>query len=109
MRIVFKRANFGAALLGALLCMVILFLITLYRDGGNLHAESSLFFTNYLDGRSLMQKIFDPVRNDWGCYQARELSYLFDLINSYCSPPLLRGLVGGRQEPGKVEAFKNLG
>ena len=44
MRIVFKRTNFGAALLGALLCMVILFLITLYRDGGNLHAESSLFF-----------------------------------------------------------------
>lgn len=35
--------------------------------------------------------------------------YLFDLINSYCSPPLLRTLVGERQEPGKVEAFKNLG
>ena len=90
MRIVFKRTNFGAALLGALLCMVILFLITLYRDGGNLHAESSLFFTNYLDGRSLMQKIFDPVRNDWGCYQARELSYLFDLLDAHFVAFLLK-------------------
>ncbi len=82
MKIVFKRTNFGAALLGSLLCTVILFLVTLYHDGGQLHGESALFFINYLDGRPLLKQIFDPLHNDWGCYQARELSYFFDALDA---------------------------
>ena len=75
MKFTFKRTNFGAACLGAFLCMVILFLITLYRDGGELHQESCFFFMNYLDDRPLIDIVMDPHRNDWGMYQARELSY----------------------------------
>ncbi len=90
MKIVFKRTNMGAALLGAFCCMCILFLITLYHDGGALHPESSLFFTAYLDGRSLLQKVFDPQRNDWGCYQARELSYFFDFLDAHVVAFLLK-------------------
>ena len=82
MKIRFRRTDFGAALSGAFLCMVILFLISLYRNGGKLHEESTVFFINYLDGRSPVSQIFDPLRNDWGFYQARELSYLFDAFDA---------------------------
>ena len=43
------------------------------------HPESSAFLQVYTaSGKSLLQMIFDPVYTDWGCYQARELSYLLD-------------------------------
>jgi len=82
MKFTFKRTNFGAACLGSFLCMVILFLITLYRDGGELHQESCFFFMNYLDTRPLPAIVMDPCRNDWGMYQARELSYFFDFLDT---------------------------
>ena len=82
MKIHFKRTNFGAALLAAFLCMVIQLLILAGRDGGELHFESLFFFMNYLDGRNLFVQVMDPFRNDWGFYQARELSYLFDALDA---------------------------
>lgn len=82
MKIRFKRTNFGAAVLAALLCMVIQVLVTMCRDGGNLHFESVFFMMNYLDGRPFAAQILDPGLNDWGFYQARELSYLFDALDS---------------------------
>ena len=82
MKFAFKRTDFGAACLGSFLCMVILFLITLYRDGGELHQESCFFFMNYLDSRPLIDIVMDPHRNDWGMYQARELSYFFDFLDT---------------------------
>ena len=82
MKFTFKRTDFGAACLGSFLCMVILFLITLYRDGGELHEESCIFFMNYLADRPLINIVMDPFRNDWGAYQARELSYFFDFLDT---------------------------
>ena len=82
MKFTFKRTDFGAACLGSFLCMVILFLITLYRDGGELHQESAFFFMNYSADRPLLDIVMDPLRNDWGLYQARELSYFFDFLDT---------------------------
>ncbi|MBR2372634.1 MAG: hypothetical protein IKA87_00220 [Lentisphaeria bacterium] len=83
MKIKFKRTNCGAAVLAAILCMVIQVLVTMCRDGGNLHFESVFFMMNYLDGRPLLNQIMDPGLNDWGFYQAREFSYLFDAIDAH--------------------------
>ena len=83
MKIRFRRTDFGAAVLGAFLCMVILFLITLYRDGGELHQESAIFMMNYLDGRPLLATVIDPYNNDLSMYQARELSYFFDYLDAH--------------------------
>ena len=90
MKIHFKRTNFGAALLAAFLCMVIQLLILTGRDGGELHFESLFFFMNYLDGRSLCAQVMDPFRNDWKLYQARELSYLFDALDTHFVAFLLK-------------------
>ena len=90
MKIHFKRTNFGAALLAAFLCMVIQLLILAGRDGGELHFESLFFFMNYLDGRNLLVQVMDPFRNDWGLYQARELSYFFDALDAHFVAFLLK-------------------
>ena len=90
MKITFKRTNFGAACLAAFLCMVIQSLILVMRDGGTLHQESMFFFMNYLEDKSLLKLVFDPFRNDWAFYQARELSYLFDLIDTHFVAFLLK-------------------
>lgn len=61
--------------------LLILVLEALYSAGGSLHVESISFLNNYLADRSLPAIIFDPARNDWGLYQARELSYLIDWLD----------------------------
>ena len=47
-----------------------------------LHLESATFIYNYLASRPLSNIIFDPLRNDWGFYQARELSYFIDYLDA---------------------------
>jgi hypothetical protein len=49
---------------------------------GIIDVEAMPFVLHYLDSRSIVAQIFDPNLNDWGEYQARELSYLFDLIDA---------------------------
>ena len=90
MKICFKRTNFGAAVLASVLCLIIQLCILGCRHGGELHFDSLFFFMHYLDDRSLLQKIFDPARNDWGFYQARELSYFFDWIDTHFVAFLLK-------------------
>lgn len=46
------------------------------------HMESATYLANFLDGRGALEQIFDVRRNDFGLYQARELSYAFDLIDA---------------------------
>jgi hypothetical protein len=53
-----------------------------YWAGGLIEVEALQFIRQYLDGRGLFQKIFDPYANDLGTYQARELSYLFDYLDA---------------------------
>jgi hypothetical protein len=47
------------------------------------------FVLNYLQNRPFFAQIFDPQINDWGAYQARELSYVFDLIDARIFAALL--------------------
>jgi hypothetical protein len=53
-----------------------------FGTGSSLHTESQSFLLNYLDNRPFIQKIFDVQKNDWGFYQARELSYVFDYFDA---------------------------
>lgn len=61
--------------------LLILILEAMYSAGGSLHVESVSFLNHYLANRSLPAILFDPARNDWGMYQARELSYLIDWLD----------------------------
>ena len=53
-----------------------------YWKGGILELEVLQFIQQYLDGRPFLRKIFDPYANDFGTYQARELSYFFDYFDA---------------------------
>jgi|SoiMethySBSTD1v2_1073268.scaffolds.fasta_scaffold406023_1 hypothetical protein len=50
--------------------------------GGTMEREATSFIPQYTDGRPVLQKLFDPQKNDWGMYQARELSYVFDYVDA---------------------------
>lgn len=54
----------------------------LFWRGGVLEVESISFITNYTTVRPLLSTVFDPAVNDFGCYQARELSYLIDYFDA---------------------------
>jgi hypothetical protein len=56
---------------------------------GIIDSEAMEFVLNYLQKRPLLAQIFDPQINDWGAYQARELSYVFDLIDARVFAALL--------------------
>ena len=56
---------------------------------GVIDEEAMFFVLNYLADRPLIATIFDPLLNDWGAYQARELSYVFDLIDARVFASLL--------------------
>ena len=61
---------------------------------GIIDAEAMDFVLNYLQKRPLLAQIFDPQINDWGAYQARELSYVFDLVDARVFATLLdRGII----------------
>jgi hypothetical protein len=46
-----------------------------------LNPESVSFICNYLAPRPLLNVMFDPLNNDWGYYQGRELSYFVDFLD----------------------------
>src|SRR6266852_324152 len=49
---------------------------------GIIDVEATEFVLNYLLKRPFFAQIFDPQINDWGAYQARELSYVFDWMDA---------------------------
>ncbi|MEQ1907964.1 MAG: PA14 domain-containing protein [Vicinamibacterales bacterium] len=49
---------------------------------GVIDEEATTFVINYLADRPFLQAIFDPVLNDWGSFQARELAYVFDRMDA---------------------------
>ena len=50
--------------------------------GGMLHPEAESFLPHYLEpSRSPASLVLDPAANDFGMYQARELSYLIDWLD----------------------------
>lgn len=56
---------------------------------GIIDSEAMEFVLNYLQKRPFFAQIFDPQINDWGAYQARELSYVFDFIDARLFATLL--------------------
>ena len=56
---------------------------------GIIDSEAMEFVLNYLQKRPFFAQIFDPQINDWGAYQARELSYVFDWIDARVFAALL--------------------
>lgn len=70
------------ALAATLCCMVVpLFKLALLEWGAP-DPETALFLEQYLAGRGVLESVFDPLRNDWGFYQGRELSYFFDRLDA---------------------------
>jgi len=61
-----------------------------FWKGGVLELEVLQFIRQYLDERSVLQKVFDPYRNDFGTYQARELSYFIDYLDAQVFERLMR-------------------
>lgn len=49
---------------------------------GFIDKEGVVFVSNYLAERPWLAAIFDPHANDFGTFQARELSYAFDYLNA---------------------------
>jgi hypothetical protein len=62
----------------------------LYWDGGLLEAESTDFLVNYTGDRPFAARIFDPSRNDFDAYQARELSYVIDAFDAMIGIAVIR-------------------
>jgi hypothetical protein len=62
--------------------------VTFWRHG-IIDIEAMQFVLNYLQKRPFFAQIFDPQINDWGWYQAREFSYLFDFIDARVFAALL--------------------
>ena len=56
---------------------------------GIIDSEAMEFVLNYLQKRPFLAQIFDPQINDWGAYQARELSYVFDFVDARLFAALL--------------------
>jgi len=79
-------------ILAALLLLQLAFVggVVVYWEGGVLDTEATLFVTNYLDRRPFLRQIFDPQGNDFGNYQARELSYVFDWTDARFLDALFR-------------------
>jgi len=72
------------AVITFLLFSIILIASLLIWQGGTVAGEIMAYIPNYIDNRSLLAKIFDVKKNDiFGYYEARELSYFFDMIDSY--------------------------
>jgi hypothetical protein len=57
-------------------------------EGGSRRA--TLFVTSYLDERPFLRQVFDPDRNDFENYQARELSYACDWVDARVLDSLFR-------------------
>src|SRR3972149_2764404 len=66
------------------LFIFLVFIFSVFRVQGHglLHPEALERIPNYLDDRSLFQKVYDIDKNEYGLYQARELSHFFDYIDA---------------------------
>src|SRR5215203_3237250 len=50
--------------------------------GGYMHYEGQFFLAAYLDDRDLPHKLFSARYDEWGCYQGRELSFVFGWLDA---------------------------
>jgi hypothetical protein len=77
-----RSASGNASLLLPCLVAAALAICSIIRHhGGALHPEVEDRLPYYLSHGSLLAKLYDSDYLDWGMYQARELSYLFDYVD----------------------------
>ena len=76
------KNKFNTTNLILILILAVLFLSSLLWNTEVLHMESASFIYNYTGDRPLLNMIFDPLNNDWGLYQGRELSYFIDCLDA---------------------------
>ena len=77
-----KRPNPWVARALGVVTMLCVFIPALFWKGGVLEGETVSFMINYSDDRTVLQKVFNPLLNDFNMYQARELSYFFDYLDT---------------------------
>ncbi|MBQ9087603.1 MAG: hypothetical protein IJY46_02360 [Lentisphaeria bacterium] len=66
-----------------LLCLIPVAVICFCQLQQHTHQEANCFLVVYNSEKiPLWKLIFDPLRTDWQCYQARELSYLIDALDA---------------------------
>ena len=63
-------------------CLAVVLAPLVFWQGGVLEEETISFIRRYLDGRPFIKQVFDTHTNDFGTYQARELSYFFDALDA---------------------------
>jgi hypothetical protein len=87
-----RMARPGTLALASLLVVQVGFVawVGVYWEGGVLDTEATLFVTSYLDERPFLRQVFDPDRNDFQNYQARELSYACDWVDARVLDSLFR-------------------
>jgi len=77
-----KRPNPWVARALGVVTMLCVFIPAIFWKGGVLEGETVSFMINYADDRTVLQKVFNPLLNDFNMYQARELSYFFDYLDT---------------------------
>src|SRR5687768_5256850 len=63
----------------SLLCVAI---PAVFWKGGVLEGEAISFIINHAGDQSILQKVFNTQLNDFDTFQARELSFFFDYLDS---------------------------
>lgn len=94
-------AGIGVALLGVMTSLVALAGPAVFWGQGCIEEEATTFIRQYVSGSdgSWFRLVFNPHANDIGTYQARELSYLFDLLDALAQPRLARWFGAGFSIP----------
>ena len=77
-----RRASLWSWCVGLIPILIGLHAVCLWGRG-IVDREARAFILNYLADRPLAMILFDPSLNDWGAYQARELSYLIDYVDAH--------------------------
>lgn len=85
-----RLGDLGPAALALLLALAMPAAAAAFWQGGLVESEATRFVRQYTDGRGLFRQVFDPRANDFGAYQARELSYLVDALDARLLEAALR-------------------
>jgi hypothetical protein len=83
------RLSAAVAVVGYGLPALFILHASIFWGRGIMDEEATGFVINYLAKRPLAAIIFDPRLNDYGLYQARELSYFFDYADARVFAALL--------------------
>lgn len=78
----FSRLLYSTRFITAI-CAAIILLAVFFGLNQTSHQEANCFLIIYnYPAFPLLKLIFDPLRTDWQCFQARELSYFIDFIDA---------------------------